>query len=376
MAKKKEATKPVKLEKWKSEADKQVPPPPAPLPPDERMGYAIVGLGHLALEEVIPELMACKYSKLAALVSGDEQKMAKVAIQYGIGPDSCYTYDTYDELIDNDEVQVIYIILPNNMHKEFTIRGAKAGKHILCEKPMANSAAECRQMIKACKQANVKLMIAYRIQYQPHNLKLREMIKTEQFGKVKYIEAANGQSSANPQHWRHVAAMAGGGALPDIGIYCLNTTRFLLGKEPTEVFAYQYSTPGDPLFKDTEELISWQMKFKDGVMAFCMAHYNVHEIKTVRVHAERGWMFMDKAFAYAGQQLTTARAEGELTIQENIGIPELKQFAEEMDHFSQCILNNKQPGTPGEEGLRDHIIMEAIYKSAQTGRPVRISGTR
>jgi predicted dehydrogenase len=107
-----------------------------------------------------------------------------------------------------------------------------------------------------------------------------------------------------------------------------------------------------------------------------MAHYNVHEIKTVRVHAERGWMFMDKAFAYAGQQLTTARAEGDLTIQENIGIPELKQFAEEMDHFSQCILNNKQPGTPGEEGLRDHIIMEAIYKSAQTGRPVRISGTR
>lgn len=373
MAKNKEATKPVKLEKWKSKADKQTPTPPAPMPPDERIGYAIVGLGHLALEEVIPEIMACKYSKLTALVSGDEQKMAKVAIQYGIEPESCYTYDTYDELKDNDQVQVIYIILPNSMHKEFTIRGAKAGKHILCEKPMANSAAECRQMIKACKAANVKLMIAYRIQYQPHNLKLRELIQTEKFGKVKYIEAANGQSSANPQHWRHIAAMAGGGALPDIGIYCLNTTRFLLAAEPIEVFAYKYATPGDPLFKDTEELISWQMKFKNGVMASCMAHYKVHEIKTIRVHAERGWMFMDKAFAYTGQQLTTARAEAELTIQETIGMAETKQFAEEMDHFSQCILNDKKPDTPGEEGLQDHIIMEAIYKSANTGKPVKLN---
>ena len=372
MAKNKEVTKPVKLEKWKSKADKQTPPPPAPMPPDERIGYAIVGLGHLALEEVIPEIMGCKYSKLAALVSGDEQKMAKVALQYGVEAESCYTYETFDELKDNDEVQVIYIILPNNMHKEFTIRGAKAGKHILCEKPMANSAAECRQMLKACKTAKVKLMIAYRIQYQPHNLHLRELIRTEKFGKVRYIEAANGQSSANPQHWRHVAALAGGGALPDIGIYCLNTTRFLLGAEPTEVFAYQYATPGNPLFKDTEELISWQMKFKNGLIASCMAHYKVHEIKTVRIHAERGWMFLDKAFAYTGQQLTTARAEDAMTIQETIGIAETKQFAEEMDHFSQCIINDKQPDTPGEEGLKDHIIMEAIYQSAQTGRPVKL----
>ncbi|TDQ11504.1 Gfo/Idh/MocA family protein [Pedobacter metabolipauper] len=372
MTKKKKSTKPVKLEKWKSTSDKQVAPPPAPLPPDERIGYAIVGLGHLALEEVIPELMACKFSRLAALVSSDEEKMEKVALQYGVKPEACYTYDNYDDLKDNDDVKVIYIILPNDMHKEFTIRGAKAGKHILCEKPMANSAAECRQMIKACKKAGVKLMIAYRIQYQPHNLKLKELIKNEQFGKVKYVEAANGQSSANPEHWRHVGAQAGGGALPDIGIYCLNTTRFLLDAEPTEVFAYKYSTPGDPLFKDTEELISWQMKFKDGIIASCMAHYKVHEVKTLRVHAEHGWMFMDKAFAYAGQQLTTARAEGEMSIQENIGLAETKQFAVEMDHFSQCILNDKESDTPGEEGLQDHIIMEAIYKSAETGKPVKI----
>jgi predicted dehydrogenase len=371
--KKNETTQPVKLEKWKSTADKSTPAPPTPLLPEKRIGYAVVGLGHLALEEVLPALSSSKYSRLVALVSGDEKKMEKVAMQYGVKPNSCYSYGRYDEIKDNTDVSVIYIILPNGMHKEFTIRGARAGKHILCEKPMANSAAECRQMIAACKKANVKLMVAYRMQFQPHTLKLKEMIKGERFGKIRYIEAANGQSSANPGHWRHHVELAGGGALPDIGIYCLNTVRFILGREPIEVFAYQYATPGDPLFKDTEELISWQMKFDGGLIATCMAHYKVHEIKTMRIHAERGWMFMDKAFAYKGQQLSTSRAEGDEEIQETIGLTEPNQFAEEMDHFSQCIMKDKNPLTSGEEGLRDHMIMEAIYRSARTAKPVKIN---
>ncbi|TBO36405.1 Gfo/Idh/MocA family protein [Pedobacter kyonggii] len=372
MDKAKNTNKPVKLEKWKSSADKSTPPPFSPLPENERIGYAVVGLGHLALEEVIPALFNCKFSRLAALVSGDNKKMEKVALQYGISPSCCYTYECFDELRDNPDVKVIYIILPNSMHMEFTIRGARAGKHILCEKPMANSSTECRKMITACNKAKVKLMIAYRMHFQPHTLKLKEMVSKNRFGEVRYIEAANGQSSANPEHWRHQAKLAGGGALPDIGIYCLNTIRFILQKEPTEVFAYQYSTPEDPLFKDTEELISWQMKFREGLIASCMAHYKVREIKTLRIHAERGWMFMDRAFAYKGQQLSTSRADGEEEIEEKISLSEPNQFAAEMDHFSQCILTKRAPNTPGEEGLRDQIIMEAIYKSANTGKPVRI----
>lgn len=216
-------------------------------------------------------------------------------------------------------------------------------------------------------------MVAYRIQYEPHNRKLRELLQKKEFGLPKLIEANNSQSSANPQHWRHKKALAGGGALPDIGLYCLNTTRFILGEEPTEVFAYQYSTPGNPLFTEVEELVSWKMRFPGGVIANCATDYNVHESRHYRVLCEKGWLNIDKAFAYKGQKLSTAKAEGKLERQEEIGIAEVNQFATEMDHFSDCIINNKNPFTPGEEGLQDHILMEAIYESAKTGKPVKLT---
>jgi predicted dehydrogenase len=264
-------------------------------------------------------------------------------------------------------------VLPNALHKEYVVRGAKAGKHILCEKPMATSSKECEEMITACKDANVKLMVAYRIQYEPHNRKLRELLKDRTFGVPKYIESSNCQSNANPAHWRHKKALAGGGALPDIGLYCLNTNRFILGEEPIEVFAYQYSTPGNPLFTEVEELISWQMRFPSGLIASCSADYNVHESRRYRVFCEKGWLNMDKAYAYKGQKLMTARAEGMMERQEEISLPEKDQFAAEIDHFSDCVMHNKRPFTPGEEGLQDHILMEAIYQSAREGKPVKIT---
>ncbi|TLV03901.1 Gfo/Idh/MocA family protein [Dyadobacter luticola] len=366
---------PIVLEQWKSKYDQDTGPVPTPLPPDRRIGYAVVGLGHLSLEQILPALSSCKKSKLTALVSGSPDKMKKVAAQYGVKPANCYSYQTYDQLKNNKEVDVIYIVLPNSMHKEFTVRGAAAGKHILCEKPMAVSQQECREMIAACKKANVKLMVAYRIQYQPHNRTLRDILKKGEFGNAKFVDASNCQSSANPEHWRHKKALAGGGALPDIGLYCLNTTRFVLGEEPTEVFAYQYSTPGDPLFKEVEELMSWQMKFPSGIIASCSTHYHVHESRYYRVLCEKGWLHMDKAYAYKGQQLSTARAEGMQELHQQIGLAEKDQFALEMDHFSGCIIENKPPYTPGEEGLQDQILMEAIYQSAKEGKPVKIAAS-
>jgi predicted dehydrogenase len=364
---------PIVLEKWKSDVDQQSGPVPTPLPPNQRIRYAVVGLGHLALKEILPALSTCKKSKLTALVSGSPDKMKKVAAQYGVKPENCYSYQTFDQLKNNKEVDVIYIVLPNSLHKEYTIRGAKAGKHILCEKPMAISSKECKDMIEACNKANVKLMIAYRIQFQPHNRKVRELLQSKALGSPKVVEASNGQSSANPEHWRHKIALAGGGSLPDIGLYCLNTTRFILGEEPTEVFAYQYSTPGNLLFKEVEELISWQMRFPSGVIASSNADYNVHEIKNYRVLCDKGWLTLDRAYSYNGQKLKTAKAQGKLELQEEVGMAETNQFAVEMDHFSDCVLNNKRPFTPGEEGLQDHILMEAIYRSAKEGKPVKIS---
>lgn len=363
---------PIVLERWKSDVDQQSGPTPTPLHPDQRVGYAVVGLGHLSLEEILPALSSCKKSKLVALVSGSREKMAKVAAQYGIKPSSCYSYESFDQIKSNTEVDVIYIVLPNGLHKEYTIRGAKAGKHILCEKPMANSSKDCSDMIAACSKAGVKLMVAYRIHYQPHNLKVKELLQNKTFGNAKFVEACNSQSSANPDHWRHKKALAGGGALPDIGLYCLNTTRFILAEEPSEVFAYQYSTPGNPLFKEVEELVSWQMRFPSGIIANCVTDYNVHEKRTYTVLCDQGWLSMDKAYAYKGQQLKSAKADGRLERQEEIGIAEVNQFAEEMDHFSDCIINKKSPNTPGEEGLKDQIIMEAIYKSAREGKPIQL----
>jgi predicted dehydrogenase len=365
--------KPIELEAWKSDVDPKSGPVPTPLPPDKRVGYALVGLGHLTLEEILPAFGECKKSKPVALVSASPEKLKKVAQQYGIKPESCYSYQDYEKLKDNPDVQAIYIVLPNSMHAEYVVRGAKTGKHILCEKPMATSAKECELMIAACKQANVKLMVAYRIQYEPYNRQVRDMIRDAKFGKVKYIQAQNSQSSANPDHWRHKKALAGGGALPDIGLYCLNTSRFLLGTEPTEVFAHSYSTPGNPLFKEIEEMMTFQLRFPGGIVVDSITHYNTHDSRFYRVNTERGWLHLDNAYAYTGQQLKTSHAEGEAKMQNQITIPAKNQFAAEMDHFSECILENKQPHTPGEEGLQDHRIMEAIYQSARENRPVKLT---
>ncbi|QHV97359.1 Gfo/Idh/MocA family protein [Spirosoma endbachense] len=369
-----DSTKPIELEQIKAKTEQQESPTPTPLPEDQRIGYALVGLGHLTLNQILPAFGACKKSKVVALVSGSPEKMQKVAAQYGVRIESCYSYADYDKLRDNKEVQAIYIVLPNGMHAEYTIRGAQAGKHILCEKPMANSAQECQLMIDACQKAGRKLMIAYRIQYEPHHRIVREMIQKEQFGKVKSIMANNGQNSDNPDHWRFKKALAGGGSLPDVGLYCLNTIRYLLGEEPTEVVGYVHSTPNDPRFKEIEEQVNWLMKFPSGVQTSCATSYGHHDDKNYKVLADTGWIKMDPAFPYTGLQLETSQAQGKenQVIQHKIG--DQDQFAAEMDHFSECILENKRPFTPGEEGLQDQKIMEAIYQSAWEGRPIKLAG--
>jgi predicted dehydrogenase len=363
----------VKLPPLNAATDPQSGELPNPLPPDQRVGYAIVGLGHLSLEEILPGFAHCKMAKPVALVSGDADKMSKVARQYGIRPESCYSYQTYDQLKDNPEVEVIYIVLPNSMHAEYTIRGARAGKHILCEKPMATSAKECQQMIDACEKAGRKLMIAYRIQYEPLNRQVYELVRNKTFGPVKLIDAVNTQNQAHDQQWRHKKALAGGGALPDIGLYCLNTSRYLLGEEPTEVTGHIYSTPGDARFKEIEENVSFTLRFPSGAMASCVTGYGSYNAKRYRVYGETGWVEMDPAFAYHGLKQERAHAPGGKEIKEQPTVPDKSQFALEMDHMAECVRENKRPYTPGEEGLQDQIIMEAIYKSARDNKPVKLA---
>ncbi|AMR27243.1 dehydrogenase [Hymenobacter psoromatis] len=341
--------------------------------PDQRVGYAIVGLGHLTLAEILPAFGQCKHAKPVALVSGDADKMAKVAKQYGIKPSSCYSYQTYDKLRDNPEVQVIYIVLPNSMHHEYTIRGAKAGKHILCEKPMADSVKECEEMIAACDKAGKKLMIAYRIQYEPLNRAAMQLVRAKTYGQTKLIQMMNCQNQAHDQQWRHKKALAGGGSLPDVGLYCLNTTRFLLGEEPTEVSAQIYSTPGDDRFKEIEENVAFTLRFPSGAISQCMSGYGSFNAKSYAVHAETGTIKMDPAFPYKGLKQELVHAPGGQQVTEMPSNPDKQQFALEMDHLAECVRDNKTPYTPGEEGLQDQRIMEAIYQSAKENRPVKLT---
>ena len=343
------------------------------LPKGKRIGYAIVGLGNLTLGQILPGFGASKYGKPVALVSGDAEKAKKIAAQYGIDPKNIYNYQTFDQIKNNPEIDAVYILLPNALHEEYVVRAAKAGKHVLCEKPMATSAKACQNMIDACKKANKKLMIAYRIQYEPHNRLAMQWARDQKYGKVKIIELMNSQNIGDPAQWRLHKALSGGGSLPDIGLYCLNTSRFVLGEEPHTVIASTYATLGDERFKEVEESVFWQMQFPSGAMVNAAASYGVHQSRRYRCYGDKGgWFGLDPAFEYERLQMEGSYADGKQEVKISPSIKEVQQFALELDHFAQCILEDKTPFTPGEEGLQDQKIMEAIYESARTNKPVKL----
>lgn len=356
-----------------SEAPEKAPGPFDPR--DQRVGFAVVGIGRLSIDQILPAMSKSKFCKPVALVSGSSgslDKAHKVADQYGIPHDSVYDYAHYEQLGQNPAVKVIYIVLPNSMHAEYTLRGAKLGKHILCEKPMATSVADCEKMIAACRAANVKLMIAYRQQYDPFNLALKKMISEGKLGKLQSIVASNTQNEGDPTQWRLNRKLAGGGPLPDVGIYCLNAARFLSGEEPIEVTGMTVQPKDDPRFREVESFCSFTLRFPSGLVAQCSSGYAGHRSQLIRFEGADAWAEMNPAFGYHGAKLRSSRLMDDYDTTLEPSIEEKDQFAEEMDHMALCVLNNQPPKTPGEEGLRDQRIIEAIYASARTGRATRM----
>ena len=346
--------------------------PPNPMPVNDRVGFAVVGLGRLALEEVLPAFAETKKSRLVALVSGTPDKAARIAAEYGVRPEAVYDYAGFDRIRDNPEIKAVYIILPNSMHKEYTIRAAQAGKDVLCEKPMAVSSAEAQEMVDACRTAQRKLMIAYRCQYEPYNREVLRMVREQAFGPARFIDAVNVQNQGDGKQWRFDRALAGGGSLPDVGLYCLNAARFLTGEEPVEVIARTYSPPNDPRYAEVEETVNFMLRFPSGVVANCASSYGMHESRLLRVHTPAGAISLDGAFAYDDKQLRVAHRDGRAESVDERRLPKQNQFALEIDHMAECVLANRQPHTPGEEGVQDHRVMEAIYKSASSGQPVAL----
>ncbi|UFN47937.1 Gfo/Idh/MocA family oxidoreductase [Roseomonas sp. OT10] len=357
---------------WRGQAEPEPPPPPAPLPPGERVGYAIVGLGRLSLEEILPAFGACRQSRPVALVSGSPEKAAVVARQYGIPDSSVLGYDNFEDLRQLREVRAVYIVLPNGMHREYTERAAAIGKHVLCEKPMANTPEEAQAMVEACARAGVKLMVAYRCQYEPHSRAAIRLVRFGELGKLRFIHATNVQSNGPGPQWRYAKALAGGGALPDIGLYCLNATRYLTGEEPVEVSAQMQSPAGDPRFAEVEESMDFRLRFPSGIVAQCVTSYGAFQDKTLRLLFENGLAEIPDAFAYRGQRLFVSRKAGEIIERQERVIARKNQFATEIDHFSERLRAGEAPHTPGEEGLQDQRLMAALYRAATEGRPVEV----
>jgi len=339
-----------------------------PEPPGKKLGWAIVGLGSLSINQILPAFAKCEKSKVTALVSGHPDKANKLALRYGVSPKNIYNYQNYDSLKDNPEVDVIYIVLPNGMHAEYTVRGFQAGKHVLSEKPMANTPAECQQMIDAAHKANRKLMVAYRCQYEPYNKEAIRIARSHELGPTQMILADAGFNMGDPKQWRLNRQLAGGGSLMDIGIYALNASRYLSGEEPTEVNAMVYTTPNDPRFKEVEEHITFQLRFASGILANCSSSYGYFHQSHFRVMGTEARLEMDPATWYSGLRLWIERGN---TIDQR-DLPVVDHFTTEMDHMSDCVMQNKEPLTPGEEGLRDLTIMMAIYEAAKSGRTVKL----
>jgi predicted dehydrogenase len=332
--------------------------------PARKIGFALAGLGSLSTHQIAPALQNTKFCKLTGIITGHPAKAERWKAQYNIPDKNIYNYDNMEKMADNPDIDVVYVVTPNALHAEHTIKAAKAGKHVLCEKPMEVSVEKCRQMIDECKKAGRQLAIGYRLHFEPNNLECVRLAREKVFGSLKIIEAGFGFSIGNPTQWRLKKDLAGGGPLMDVGIYSLQATRYISGEEPILISAVQTTT--DPVkFKEVEESILWQMKFPSGVVANCSSTYKVGGIDRFTAYADDGWFGLEPAYIYNG--IRGRRSDGE-----EINLPAIDHFAAEMDDFAQCILENRPTKVPGEEGLRDIKIMMAIYEAAKTGKTVSL----
>ena len=342
-----------------------------PLPPERRVGVALVGLGAYALQQIAPNLLQTRRARLAAVVSGNADKARTVAAAYGVGRDHVYSYDTFDRIAQDETVDVVYVILPNAYHRAWTERAFAAGKHVLCEKPMATTAEDCEAMIAAGERAGKRLMIGYRVHFEPHNVRAKAMIAAGDIGAPRIVVADHMRPldlAELRDQWRARQEIAGGGSLVDIGIYSVNGARFLLGEEPARVTARLLPGSGNPAV-GVEEGVAWTMEFPSGAVASCTSGYREFEAKRIHVQGSEGEVTLDPESDYYENRLTV-RTEGEAR---EITVPNANQFAGMLDEMAASVLENREPATPGAEGLRDVRILEAIYRAAESGAAVDLT---
>lgn len=331
----------------------------------KKIRYAVVGLGYISQAAVLPAFSNARENcELAALVSGDSEKLEVLGNKYGVS--KLYAYDRYDELLSSGDVDAVYIALPNSMHADFAIRAARAGVHILCEKPLAVSVEECERMIDAADEHGVKLMTAYRLHFEEANLKAVEIARSGELGEPRFFESIF--SFQVREDDIRVQRDLGGWTLYDIGVYCINAARAVFRSEPVEAFAF-CAGGSDERFTEIEHTTAALLRFPGNKLASFTASFGSSDISAYRIVGSKGDLRVSPAFDI-GTDFTHELTIGGRT--EKSVFKKRDHFAPELVYFSQCLIENCRPEPSGEEGLADVRIVQALYESARTGQAVKL----
>jgi predicted dehydrogenase len=327
---------------------------------------ALMGLGSYA-NRVAEAMRDCTKAKITGVISGTPSKIKDWQSKYNIPEKNCYNYENFDAIKNNKDIDAVYIITPNALHHPQCLRLAKAGKHVICEKPMAINAKEAQEMVDACKKANVKLLIGYRMHFEAKTLEIIRMRNNGEFGKVLFFEGLSGFRIGNPNQWRMNKALSGGGAMMDIGIYSVNGARYMIGKEPIWVTAQETKTDPQKFTEGIDETILFQLGFPGGAVASCLSTYSMNNLDRFFLNGENGFGILQPATGYG--PIEGRSHKGEFTH------PHITHQTTQMDEMADIILNNKKPVVPvdGEEGLKDMKIIDAIYETVRTGKRVELT---
>lgn len=336
-----------------------------PIPKKEKLGVALVGLGYYSTDLLAPALQQTEHCYLAGIVTGTPAKEGIWKAKYKISEKNVYNYKTFDDIKDNPDIDVIYIVLPPSMHMEYVVRAAKTGKQVWCEKPMATTAKECQTMIDACEQAGVGLSIGYRCQHEPNTQAYQKIVRENLLGSVKSLDCAAGYRENRTDHWKQKAEM-GGGVIYDMGVYAIQGARLGSGMEPVAVRSAKAWTDRPEIYKNgLADNVTAELEFPGGVIATIKTSF-AEQMNFLDINCEKGKIAMAPFSSYAGNKGTSPLGEINFPYE----VP--WQQANQMDQDALAIMAKKPMPVPGEEGLRDIRIVEAILESAKTGKRVVI----
>ena len=322
--------------------------------PDKKLRVALMGLGGYA-NIVARAMKECQLATLTGIVTGTPSKIATWKSNYGIPGKNVYNYDTLHTIANNPDIDLVYITTPNSLHHKHVLQVAATGKHVICEKPVADNALQAGEMIAACKKAGVKFYVGYRLHFEPHTRELVRMRKAGELGRIMHVNNYMGFKIGDPTQWRLKKALAGGGAMMDVGVYALNGARYATGEEPVWVTAQETKTD-KVKFAEVDETVTFQLGFPSGVIASCGTTYNFNNYERLYVIGDKGFAELSPAFGYGPIQGRTHLGP--------MNQPLITHQAAQMDGLADCILNGTpDPGMTGEEGLKDMVVVDAVYES-------------